>query len=63
MWVGGNGHSPTTLRAGKSPGADSAGGWAGPRAGMENLAPTSILSPALPALSDHAMRTNLTVTA
>jgi len=42
MGVGGQRHAPAVLPPGKRPGTHCIGGWAGPRAGLddvENLAP------------------------
>jgi len=69
MWVGGKGHFPATLRAGKVPVlVVKKVGWAPEPVwkGLENLAPISILSrtfqPSAVLYTNHAMPVNLTVT-
>jgi hypothetical protein len=38
--VGGQRHAPAALPQGNIPGTNCIGGWVGPRAGLENLAPS-----------------------
>jgi len=47
MGVGDQRHAPATLPPppGKRPSTHLTGGWVGPVAGLENLAPTGIRSP------------------
>jgi len=59
--VGGQRQAPAALPPGKRPGTHCAGGWVGPRAGLEgaeNFAPTGIRSPDLPARSESLYRTS-----
>ena len=51
--MGGQHHAPAALPLGRRPGSQCAGGWVGPRAGLEgyNLAPIGILYLDLPAHS------------
>ena len=51
MRVGGQRHVPAALIPGKTR-YHCIGGWVGPKTGAENLAPTGIGSPDLPARSE-----------
>jgi hypothetical protein len=44
--------TPRPLCPGERPGTHCIGGWVGPRAGAENLAPTGIRTPDRPARSE-----------
>ena len=56
MEMGGQRHAPAVLSPGKRPGTHCIGGWVGPRAGTEDLAPTGFRSPDRPARSGSLYR-------
>jgi hypothetical protein len=53
-------HAPAVLYPQERPGTHCTGGWVGPRAGLENLAPTGIRSPDRPARSQSLYRLRYT---